>query len=85
MKTTCFTLVSFLLSSGLWYESASADFAVRRSAVVAQGPYGGTVVAGSRTAVVRPGYGFFAKDEQRKARNLCEPQGRPAADVKVSH
>lgn len=85
MKTRYFTLVSLLLSSGLWYETASADFAVRRSAVVARGPYGGTVVAGSRTAIVRPGYGFFAKDEARKAKNLCEPQGKPAADVKVSH
>jgi hypothetical protein len=85
MKMPYFTLVSLLLSSSLWCESASADFAVRRSAIVAQGPYGGTVVAGSRTAVVRPGYGFFAKDETRQAQKLCEPQGKPVAAVKVSH
>lgn len=85
MKTTHFTLVSLLLISGLWYESASAAVAVRRSAVVAQGPYGGTAVAGSRTAVVRPGYGFVAQDDQRKGRNLCEPHVKPATDVKVSH
>lgn len=85
MKMTYFTLVSLLLSSSVWYESASADFAARRSAVVAQGPYGGTAVAVRRTAVVRPGYGFVAKDEPRKVQKLCEPQGKPAADVKLSH
>jgi hypothetical protein len=85
MKKTYFTLLSLLLSSGLWYESASAAVAVRRTAIVAQGPYGGAVVAGSRTAIVRPGYGFFAKDNSRQAKNLCEAQAKPTADVKVSH
>lgn len=84
MKTRYFALLSLVLTSGLWCNSASALVA-RRTAVVAQGPYGGTVVAASRTAIVRPGYGFLAENETQKSRNLCESPAKSKAFVKVSH
>lgn len=90
MKTIYFVLLSVVLSASLWCDSASA-YVARRSAVVAQGPYGGTVVAASRTAIGGRRFGFLASEDQRKsqsqnsAQNLCEPHVKPTTDVKVSH
>jgi hypothetical protein len=82
MKTTYFALVGLLLSSGVWYESASADVAARRTAVVARGPAGGTVVAGSRTAVVRPGYRSLAQEAAVDAQQSKNSGKLDAAHVK---
>jgi hypothetical protein len=91
MKTLQLVLVSVALSSFSLVESASAAVAVRRTAIVAQGPGGTTVVAGRRTAIVRPGYGFVASTDTKKVeaadskRAPCEPHVKPIAVVETAH
>jgi hypothetical protein len=55
MKTIA--IISTVLLSLLVLDTAHA-VGIRRTAVVVRGPQGGVAVAASRTAIVRPFYGF---------------------------
>jgi len=87
MKMTYFALVGLMLSSGLWYGTASADFAARRSAVVVRGPGGGVAVGVSRTAIVRRGYGFLAQEaqERKSSEKLSQVPVKPKSDPSSGH
>jgi hypothetical protein len=66
MKTTSLIFIALIALPGFMPESASAAVAARRSAVVVQGPYGGTAVAASRTAIVGRRYGFLPADDSKE-------------------
>jgi 2-phospho-L-lactate guanylyltransferase (CobY/MobA/RfbA family) len=71
------SILSIVLLSFLVIDTANAAV-VRRSAVVVQGPAGGTVVGASRTAIVRPGFGFVSN------RDAVEKAGSAAVLVKAA-
>lgn len=66
MKTSSLIFIALIVLPGLMPESASA-FVARRSAVVVQGPYGGTAVVASRTAIGGRRYGFLPADDIKEA------------------